>query len=462
MSTSQIDPSAGDRAHIASFARLRLRHVTLAVQWLIMLGIMAIAVGSLCALFLWLLDKATEARFAHPAILYGLPLGGMVVGLAYHWFGKSAEAGNNLIVDQIHEPGGGVPLRMAPLVLIGTVITHFFGGSAGREGTAVQLGGSLASAFGRIFRLSDIADVRMMLMAGVAAGFGAVFSTPIAGAVFALEVLTIGQVRYRALVPCLFAALVADYSCHAWGIHHMLYHIGYAVDPVTGFHIQPLLLLKAGLAGVVFGLAGLLFSEASHGLGGLFRKYLPWAPLRPFVGGLLVIALVWICGTREYLGLGVWSPNPEDVTIAKLFDPQIHPWAWALKLLFTVVTLSAGFKGGEVTPLFFIGAALGNVLSWILGAPTDLFAGLGFVAMFAGAANTPLACTLMGIELFGAGQAAYIAAACFVAYLCSGHSGIYLSQRIGIPKTGDAALSGAETLREARAGRVRLHMRAPS
>jgi H+/Cl- antiporter ClcA len=275
---------------------------------------------------------------------------------------------------------------MAPSIFVSTVVTHLFGGSAGREGTAVQLGGSIAGAFGKYFDL-DAEDIRILLMAGIAAGFGAVFGTPIAGAVFALEVLTMGRIQYDALIPCLIAAIVADWTCHAWGIGHTLYHIAYLAHPDQaggGFHIEPLLLLKVVVAGIAFGLAGQLFAELSHGASALFKKLCPFAPVRPFFGGLLVVGLVYWVGVRDYLGLGVWSPNPDDITISRLFDgAHIEYWAWALKIVFTVVTLSSGFKGGEVTPLFFIGAALGNALSGLLGAPTDLFAALGFVAVFA-------------------------------------------------------------------------------
>lgn len=437
---------------LIAFLRLRRVHALSVARWLIALVPMAAAVGTLCAAFLWSLDAATTARFAQPWLLFGLPLGGLAVGLLYHRLGRSVEGGNNLIVEQIHEPGGGVPLRMAPLIFLGTVVTHLFGGSAGREGTAVQLGGSLASACVRLFRL-DAQSARIMLMAGIAAGFGAVFGTPLAGAVFALEVLAIGRVEYAALVPCLIAAVVGDWTCRLWGIHHGLFRID---DLAEGAHgAGPLLLAKVGLAGVAFGLAGLLFAELNHWLGGWCKRLIAYAPLRPVVGGLAVIGLVSVCVTRDYLGLGVWSPDPNALTIASFFGPDVHPWSWALKILFTTVTLATGFKGGEVTPLFFIGAALGNALAGLLGAPIDLMAGLGFVAVFAGAANTPLACTLMGIELFGATHAVPIAIACFVAYLCSGHSGIYLSQRIAVPKvaTQDASILGA-TLRQARTVRT--------
>ena len=436
-----------NQVNVAAFVRDHHGHAVSVLRWALILIPMAATVGLLCAAFLWSLDTVTRLRFAYPWLLYLLPIGGFVVGLLYHLTGRSVEGGNNLIVEQIHEPGGGVPLRMAPLIFFGTIVTHLFGGSAGREGTAVQLGGSLASGFGRALKL-DAEATRILLMTGIAAGFGAVFGTPIAGAVFALEVLAIGRVEYRALVPCLVAALVGDWTCQATGIHHGIYRVDTVVP------VDALLVAKAGVVGIAFGLVGLAFAEANHALGGWLKRVVPHGPLRPVIGGLAVIALVWLFGTRDYLGLGTLAATPDGLTIASFFGPDTHPWSWALKLLFTVVTLSASFKGGEVTPLFFIGAALGNALAPIFGVPTGVFAALGFVALFAGAANTPLACTFMGIELFGAAYAVPIAVACFVAYLCSGHNGIYLSQRIAVPKAPAGHLTSNATLREARLLRV--------
>jgi len=395
----------------------------------------AIATGSACALFLWSLDAATETRAAVPWLLYLLPLAGVLVGYVYHTIGAKAEGGNNLILEQIHESGHGVPRRMAPLILVSTVITHLFGGSAGREGTAVQMGGSIASALAPWFHLGPV-DVRLMLMTGVAAGFGAVFGTPVAGAVFAVEVLMVGKMRFEGLVPCLVAALIGDYCCLAWGAEHIHYHVA-STQGGNMLNVDVVLLAKVAVAAVVFGLASRFFSESLHGISSLYKKLCPFAPLRPAIGGVLVIGLVFALGTRQYLGLGVTSAIPGDVSIVSLFQTaESYPWVWWWKLVFTVVTLGAGFKGGEVTPLFFIGAALGNAVAGVLDAPLGLFAALGFVAVFAGATNTPLACLIMGVELFGPANVLYLAVACYIAFYVSGHTGIYSSQRM-LHKTAD-------------------------
>jgi H+/Cl- antiporter ClcA len=428
-------------------------------RWLLLAVPAGAVAGSAVALFLWSLDHATRARLQHPWLLYLLPVAGALVGLLYHRYGKPVAAGNDLVMDRIHEPGGGVPARMAPLVLLGTLATHLCGGSAGREGTAVQMGGSIASTLGRLLRLSE-EDTRTLLMAGVAAGFGAVFGTPLAGAVFAMEVLVIGRIESAALVPVLLASMAGDWTASAWGIHHTPYRIASPAGLSSGgvvLHGGPLLLAKMALAAAAFGLASVLFAEMAHGLSRLFRRLVPSPVLRPVAGALVVIALVHLLGTRDYLGLGVMPGQPGGASIVTSFVPGgVGPWSWWWKILFTGVTLGSGFKGGEVTPLFFVGAALGNALAGPLGVPVDLLAGLGFVAVFAGATNTPLACTLMGIELFGAEYALHIAVACFLAYLFSGHSGIYLSQRIATPKAAGLGRPAEPTLRAAREARPGL------
>ncbi|WP_437204675.1 voltage-gated chloride channel family protein [Planctomicrobium sp. SH664] len=405
-------------------------------RWLLLTLPLGGVVGSACALFLWLLDLATNTRFQHPALLFLLPLAGGVIGWVYSRFGTAVEAGNNLILDEIHQPGGGVPLRMAPLILFSTVVTHLFGGSAGREGTAVQMGGSLASGFAQRLPWLKESDRRVLLMAGIAAGFGGVFGTPLAGAVFALEVLIVGQIQFSAMIPCLMAAILADQTCLAWGIGHTHFQIVSLLPEQSAQHLAPFSLglwIRVAAAAALFGLTSWLFARLVHGLHAATKKRISSPILRPMAGGLIIILLVQLLGTRDYLGLGVTSPDPHAVTILSCFQAGgAHPLSWFWKLLFTVVTLSSGFKGGEVTPLFFIGAALGNSLAVLSGAPVDLLAGIGLVAVFAGATNTPLACTLMAIELFGGEYTVYYATACLIAFLCSGRESIYLSQRLSL------------------------------
>ncbi len=412
-----------------SFEQLSIANYLL--KWTFLVSPMAIAVGSIVALFLWLLDKVTALRWQNGWLLYLLPFAGVLIYFLYQQIGKKTEAGNNLIIDEIHEPDGGVPARIAPLVLATTLLTHLFGGSAGREGTAVQMGGGIASFFGRTLKLNK-QDLRVLLMAGIAAGFAAVFGTPVTGTIFAMEVIAIGSIKYDALLPCLIASLVANFTCNSWGIHHTAYAIHFIHnDSDSFFGIDYLLIGKTIVAGIAFGLAANFFGEMQHGIKNWSNRLIKIKWLIPALGAIIIIGLTFLLGTRDYLGLGVTSENQNGISIVNAFNVNgVEKWSWLWKLIFTAITLGTGFKGGEVTPLFFIGAALGNTLAWVSGAPVDLFAALGFIAVFAGATNTPIACTIMGVELFGGEHILYYAIACFMAYYFSGHSGIYSAQRI--------------------------------
>ena len=281
-------------------------------------------------------------------------------------------------------------------------------------------------------------DMRILLMTGIAAGFGAVFGTPLAGTVFALEVLVIGRIKYDALLPCFLAAVLADIVCTMYGIHHTHYQIDFHEQASLGFlnfKLNYKILLWVIVSGVLCGLISNLFSELSHSIKSLAHKYIKWKLAIPALGGLIIIGLTFMLGTTDYLGLGVTTQTGVGNSIVNAFKlGGVDTFSWFWKILFTIITLSTGFKGGEVTPLFFIGAALGNTIATASGMPVDLFAALGFIAVFAGATNTPLACTLMGVEMFGGEHVLYFAIACFIAYYFSGHSGIYTSQRVDISK----------------------------
>ncbi len=390
------------------------------LRWVPIAALTGLMGGTASALLLVSLGWATDTRESHPWLIALLPFAGLLVGCLYMYLGTAVEAGNNLILDEIHDPKRTIPIRMTPLILIGTWMTQLFGGSAGREGTAIQTGASLADQLARPFQM-NARERRILLMAGVSAGFASVFGTPLAGAVFGMEVLAIGAVSYDAIAPCFLASFIGDFTTHAWHVHHTIYTVS-GTPPLRAAG-----LLWAAIAGAVFGLVGMAFAKSTHTLGRLFKKRIVWAPLRPFSGGILVALGVWALGTTRYIGLGI-------PTIVAAFGPRHAPYDWIGKFIFTAVTLGAGFKGGEVTPLFYIGATLGNALAYILPLPSSLLAGMGFVAVFAGAANTPIASTFMALELFGAEAGAYAAIACVFSYLFSGHGGIYQAQRVGRSK----------------------------
>lgn len=387
-----------------------------ALRWLGLASVIGVLAGSASALFLWALDGATAWRESHRHIVWGLPFAGFAVAWVYLKFGHTVDAGNNLLIDEIHDPKKTVPLRMAPLILISTVVSHLFGASVGREGTAVQMGGALADQLTHALRLNRDSR-RIVLMAGISAGFASVFGTPLAGAIFALEVLAVGRMRYDALWACTVAAVVGDQTTLLWGIQHSSYAAG-TIPPLELWNLG-----AAATAGLVFGGVGRLFVHGVHSTGSWMKQHIAYAPMRPFVGGIVLASALWFLDAWRYAGLGV-------PVIVEAFAQPLPATDFLGKMVFTIASLGSGFKGGEVTPLFYMGATLGNALAPWLQLPYPFLAALGFVGVFAGAANTPLACTLMAIELFGGGIGVHALLACVLSYLVSGHTGIYKAQRV--------------------------------
>jgi H+/Cl- antiporter ClcA len=392
-------------------------HVSLwLVRW-VLLGVVVGAIGGLTsALLLTTLSWTTSTRNGHEWLLWCLPAAGLAVGCAYHYTGGRAAEGNNLVIDEIQEPNAGVPRRMAPLIYVSTTVTQLFGGSAGREGAGIQLAVSVNDGIARVLPLS-LEQRRILMIAAMSAGFGAMFGVPLAGAVFGLEVQSIGRIRYEALIPSFAASLTGDLVVRGLGVTHE------SLPQLGDIHTSAWVLLRVALLGVVFGLVGAVFVVLTNELKKLSSRFLSWSPARPFVGGILIIGLTLVVGTRDYLGLSL--PLAQSALDGQSTGGEV----FVLKLLFTAVTLGFGFYGGEVTPLQVIGATLGAALAPVLGLPVALGAVVGYAAVFGGVANVPLACTILAVELFGRNALIPSGIACVVAYIFSSHHGIYESQR---------------------------------
>ena len=416
----------------------RREQLTTLAQWLGLGALVGVLSGAASALFLWLLAHATGYRSAHPRLVWALPLAGLVLGWVYERFGEPIKRGSDLIVDTIHDEGPTVPLRMAPMVLLGTVLTHLFGGSAGREGTAVQMGASLAEAVAQRLKLSGPLR-RQVVAAGVAGGFSSVFGTPVAGAIFALEFISLGRIEYHALLPALTAALVGALTTRTLGVEHAFY------PQVSYVELTPGVIGKWVLFAIAIAIVTATFIELTHALKKLGEQRVRRLPFRMMIGGGAVVLMWQLLGTSDYLGLGLEG-------IGRSFYDPLPSWAFAAKLLFTAVTLGAGFVGGEVTPLFFVGASLGSVLAHLLGLPLELGAGVGMAAVFAAASNTPLALSIMAMELMGASVFPHVVIVCVLAYLFTGHRSIYPAQRLSRGK-GGGLLAVPMALRDLKAKR---------
>lgn len=389
-------------------------------KWILICFIFGILAGASSSLFLYTLNWATEFRESHLWMVFLLPIAGLAIGYLYHYYGNDVSKGNNVILEEYEKPHTIIPLKMAPMVYIGTILTHLFGGSAGREGTAVQMSTAIADQFTGIFKLSQ-QERKVILISAISAGFASVFGTPITAAVFALELLIFSGVSYKSILPSFLTAYIAYFTVEFFQIPHTIYPKPFVTE--MNLQIIPWLLF----AGIVFGLTARIFSTSVHYFTEKAKEFISFPPLRPFIGGLIFAAAIYFSGATQYLGLGI-------PTIVESFQTAQTGDVFLLKILATAFILGMGFKGGEVTPLFFIGATLGSALAVFVPLPLSLLAAMGFVAVFSGATHTPIACTIMGIELFGIECGIYVGIACFVAYFFSGYLGIYQSQIVKGPK----------------------------
>lgn len=386
------------------------------VKWVLYASAIGLLVGAVAVAFHYGIDWAAQVRLTSPQIVWLLPAGGVVIVLLYRICHMERDRGTNLVLVAVRE-AEPMRLRTAPLIFLSTIITHLVGGSAGREGAALQLGGSLAAWVGRKIRL-DAKDSRMMVMCGMAAAFSALFGTPLTAAIFAMEVVSVGVMYYAAIVPCTVAALAALQLARGCGLH---VEDGYQVTQAAA--LSPTAMLQVSALGVLCALVSILFCKAMHAAPRLYERLFPSTLARVAAGGLLVLGLTVLVGSQDYNGAG-------DPVIRRMLAGETIPAAFLLKILFTALTLGAGFRGGEIVPVLFTGCAFGTWVGPMLGLPHSFSGALGMAAVFCGATNCPLTSLLLSYELFGGEGLPLYALCCGVSYMLSGYYGLYSEQKI--------------------------------
>lgn len=397
------------------YVRRVYRNFLTFTKWGIFSSIVGLVVGAVSTLFAWCLGEVTRIRGDNPWLILLLPLGGVFIVFLYGLFHNNKDRGTNMVLSTIHAETE-LPFIMAPCIFISTIVTHLFGGSAGREGAALQLGGSIGNQLGRWFRMDD-KDKRIVVMCGMSAAFSAVFGTPIAASVFAMEVVSVGVMYYAALVPCVFASLIA------WKIAGMMGMGGHGYEIIDHVTFQFVPSVKVIVLAVCCAGLSVLFCMVLHSLGDLYYEKMRNPYIRIVVSALLIIGLTTLLQTTDYMGTGV-------PVIARALHGQVRPEAFLLKMLFTAMTLEAGFKGGEIVPSFFIGATFGCLFGQILGVSPSMCAAVGMVAVFCGVTNCPITSMLIAFELFGYREVPYFLIAISVSYLMSGYYGLYHDQTI--------------------------------
>ena len=376
--------------------------------------------GVLGSLFHFCIDAATDFRSHNTWLVLLLPVAAVVIRWFYHIFKSDVHLDTNLVIRSLRE-NNKIPVIMIPLIFLGTVITQFFGGSAGREGAALQLGGSVGYNLGRLFRIKDN-NMQIIVMAGMSGVFSALFGTPITAAVFSLEVASVGMLYYTALLPCFVSAIVSYGISRFFGISPVRF------DGINFENITVSLVAKTVLLSVLLALLSILFCFVIEKTSYFARKFSPGGYFRAVSCSLIVVALTFLVGTYDYNGAGMF-------VVERAMTGQAQPFAFALKLLFTALSLAAGFKGGEIVPAFFVGSTFGCVFAPFIGMDPAVGAAIGFVALFCGVVNCPLASLLLSVEVFGTKGLLLFAISCGISYMLSGYFGLYTSQRIVYSKT---------------------------
>lgn len=382
------------------------------LKWVIFAVIVGIVVGFIGAIFHVTIDHSTDFREQHPWILYLLPVAGLLIVASYRFTGMEDDLGTEYIIRAARD-GKALRIRTAPLIVVSTVLTHLTGGSAGREGAALQLGGCISNWLGHLVHLNK-KDERVITMCGMAAGFAALFGTPLAAAVMAMEVVSVGVMYYTAIVPCVLAAIIAQAVAGTIGVQPTAFTVLYVPE------ITPLLLVRVALLGIMCALVSILFCGVIQRVPKLYRKVTKNPYFKAVLGGVLVILLSLIFG-RDYNGAGV-------AVIQAALAGEARPEAFLLKILFTGLTLAAGFKGGEIVPSFFCGATFGCFFGALLGLPASFAGALGMTAVFCGVTNCPLTAILLSLELFGGQGLTMYALCCAVSFMISGYTSLYHSQ----------------------------------
>lgn len=385
------------------------------IKWVIFSIVVGIVAGSCGTAFYFALSVVTDFRMKYPWLIYFLPIGGLAIVGLYHLCKDDNDTGTNLVISAIHS-GDKVPFIMAPLIFVSTLITHLFGGSAGREGAALQMGGSIGSSIGRVFRF-DEKDKHVMIMCGMSAAFSALFGTPMAAAIFSMEMISVGVMYYIALVPCVISSLIA----HGIASYFNVTNEFFAIENIPDFTI--LNSVKISALAILCALVSILFCVALHSSEALYKKYLPNKYTRVFIGGCFVIIATMLVGNQTYNGTGM-------SVIQSSIDGSVRPEAFLLKIIFTALTLGAGFKGGEIVPSFFIGSTFGCLFGNLTGFEPSLCTAVGMISLFCGVTNCPITSLLISFELFGYDGMPYFLLAIPFSYMLSGYFGLYRSQKI--------------------------------